>query len=70
MKTHLAPGESLVLYSDGVTESIADDQELGVAGLREIITRVGTSPDAILEQIGKTSDDVTLVAVRRRSAGF
>ncbi len=63
--THLDPGESLVLYSDGVTESIADDRELGVCGLRETIRRVGPSPSAIIEEIGVASDDVTLVTVTR-----
>jgi len=62
---HLDEGESLILYSDGVTESAIDGEELGVDGLRAIVRRVGAVPEAILRELGETSDDVTLVVVRR-----
>ena len=59
--TRLGRGETLVLYSDGVIESCA---ELGVEGLKRILGTAQT-PEEVLAQIGKTTDDVTLVMVRR-----
>ncbi|HYC59169.1 MAG TPA: PP2C family protein-serine/threonine phosphatase [Thermoanaerobaculia bacterium] len=64
-ETHLEPGESLVLYSDGVTESTRDGAELGVCGLRRIVRRVGASANAIHRELDVTNDDVTLVTVTR-----
>jgi len=64
-RTHLERGEALVLYSDGVTESLRDGEELGVPGLREIIARAGASPQKILRELCAMSDDVTLVTVTR-----
>lgn len=63
--TYLEHGESLILYSDGVTESTRDGEELGVCGLRRIVRRVGTSPHAIHRELGITNDDVTLVTITR-----
>jgi sigma-B regulation protein RsbU (phosphoserine phosphatase) len=64
--THLEPGERLVLYSDGVTEATLCDEELGVAGLKQIL-RTTADPDAILDILRErdVNDDVTLVVVRR-----
>ena len=59
--SRLARGETLVLYSDGVTESCAD---LGVAGLKRVLATART-PEEVVAQIGKTMDDVTLVMVKR-----
>ena len=64
-ETHLQPGESLVLYSDGVTESTHDGAELGVCGLRRIVRRVGASAHAIQRELDVTNDDVTLVTITR-----
>lgn len=61
----LQEGESLVLYSDGVTESVRDGEELGVCGLRRIVRRVGASPRAILRELGAVGDDLTIVAITR-----
>ncbi len=60
--TRLEHGDTLVLYSDGVTEAIVDGEELGVQGLRALLAR-GVTPEALLETL-ETSDDVTLVVVR------
>ena len=59
--TRLARGETLVLYSDGLTESCED---LGVEGLKRILQTSRTT-DEILARVGKTQDDVTLVMVKR-----
>lgn len=63
--TRLEPGESILLYSDGVTESVIDGEELGVEGLRELVRRVGPCPESILEQLGDVTDDLTLIAITR-----
>ena len=60
-RTRLARGETLVLYSDGVTES---QNDLGVAGLKRILASA-RSTDEILAQVGETCDDLTLVMVKR-----
>jgi phosphoserine phosphatase RsbU/P len=61
--TQLEDGDTLVLYSDGVTEAIVDGEELGVHGLRAMLAQ-GTSPEALLDTL-RACDDVTLVVVRR-----
>lgn len=63
MTTHIGPGESLVLYSDGVSEAIIDGEELGVGGLRQRLAQCA-SPEHMLENL-ETSDDVTIVVVQR-----
>ncbi len=59
--TRLARGETLILYSDGLTESCAD---LGVEGLKLIVAE-SRDANEILRRVGKTSDDATLVMVKR-----
>lgn len=59
----LGLGDTLVLYSDGVTEALVDEEELGVCGLRALLRR-STSPSAVLESLA-TNDDVTIVVARR-----
>ena len=63
--TRLAADEALVLYSDGVTESLIDGEELGVCGLEGILREVGAAPQAILARIPEHEDDLTLMVVRR-----
>jgi phosphoserine phosphatase RsbU/P len=63
--TRLEEGDSLVLYSDGVTESVRNGEELGVCGLRKLVREVGSSPSVILGALCEIADDVTLVTVRR-----
>ena len=76
----LAPNETLVLYTDGVTEAMnADDEEFGVERLQAIFA--GTPPsnareatesifDAVHAFAGETpqSDDITCLSVFRRPA--
>lgn len=61
--THLDPGESLILYSDGLTEAHIDGAELGVDGLRARIRH--DDPRAILDALDEICDDLTLVVIRR-----
>lgn len=63
-ETHLEPGDTLLLYSDGVIESQIDGGDLGVDGFISLIATVGPSPEAIAASLGITCDDVTLVAIR------
>ncbi|HYC87776.1 MAG TPA: PP2C family protein-serine/threonine phosphatase [Thermoanaerobaculia bacterium] len=60
--TLLDEGDTLVLYSDGVTEAVLEEEELGVQGLRAMLAE-GTPPEQLLEKL-KTCDDVTLLVVR------
>jgi phosphoserine phosphatase RsbU/P len=67
--TSLGEGDSLVLYSDGVTEASVDGEELGVYGLRKIVKDVRADgaaalADSILARIPSNEDDLTLVIVR------
>lgn len=64
-RTHLATGETMVLYSDGVTDAGHEGAELGVHGLRDIVRRVGANAEAIQRELPRSGDDVTLVTVTR-----
>jgi len=61
--TWLAEGDSLVLYSDGVSEAEVEGGELGVAGLKRMLAST-TSAREIVDAL-HTSDDVTMVVVTR-----
>src|SRR5580704_14511193 len=76
----LEPGDTLVLFSDGVTEAMdPDDQLFGVPRLKQVLTGLTECP---LEQIQKCvlesvenftrgahqADDITLLVVRYRAA--
>ena len=78
----LEPGQSLLLYTDGIIEAQADSHEFGLAGLLALVrkgdAREGPLLDAILtavrEHLGPrpAADDMTLlvakpVSDRRRS---
>jgi len=71
----LAPGDTLLTFSDGVTEAgIEDDAEFGEEGLYQVVCahrgeRLETLVEAVLEAARKASaaeqtDDITLVALR------
>lgn len=80
-ETHLAPGDTLVLYTDGVTEAInAGEEEFGVERLAEIaLARRHESATDILAHVDTAVttfaagqpqfDDVTLVVARRVDQG-
>jgi sigma-B regulation protein RsbU (phosphoserine phosphatase) len=78
----LEPNDTLVLFSDGVTEAMDPDQQLyGVARLREVLA--GQADDCMLDTLQKRvlesvetftrgapqADDLTLLIVRYRAAG-
>ncbi len=77
VESRFEPGDTMVLYSDGVSESVsADDDEFGVDGLRAVVDAEGSSDveglaSAILGKAemfrggAPATDDVTLLVVRR-----
>jgi serine phosphatase RsbU (regulator of sigma subunit) len=72
----LAPGDTLVLYTDGVTEATPGDGPLGEEGLVDALLRCdGCSADAVAESVmaaasgdaGPPRDDVAVLVIRRES---
>lgn len=75
----LAPGDTLVLYTDGLTEATSPaDEELGDARFRELAASLASRPTeevvfglldgvAACEAGSSPSDDKTLVVMRRRA---
>lgn len=73
----IAPGDSILLYTDGVTEATnAEDQEFGTERLRRLVNANSREPAIITVQAIKQSlrdfagptpqmDDITLVAIKR-----
>ena len=61
VRRQLDPGDALVIYSDGVTEANVNGEELGVAGLRELLSCC-TSPDHVISRLD-TADDLTYVVL-------
>jgi serine phosphatase RsbU (regulator of sigma subunit)/catechol 2,3-dioxygenase-like lactoylglutathione lyase family enzyme len=71
----LAPGDTLVLYTDGVTEACdAQEEEFGQRGLMEALRRharlsAKATVDAVLKKVqeysfGEQRDDITLIVAR------
>ncbi len=77
----LEPGDTIVLFSDGVTEAMDPDEQLfGVPRLREVLTGQMQCPldqlqKCVLEAVenfargASQADDLTLLIVRYRAAG-
>ena len=74
----LTPGESVTIYSDGVTEAMSPDAELyGSAVLKQVIGRSGPRADAIGQAIledlkrhrdgRRANDDVSLIVISREN---
>jgi sigma-B regulation protein RsbU (phosphoserine phosphatase) len=77
----LAPGDTLLLYTDGITEALdADGEEFGLDRLSQILrVAVGENPQELVQRIsdevtgfsgaGPQHDDITMVAIRRTRSG-
>ena len=75
----LAPGDSLILYTDGVTESRRGRDLFGEERLVEVIARAPREdPEALLDAIlaaaldhagGEPQDDIALMALRLSANG-
>jgi sigma-B regulation protein RsbU (phosphoserine phosphatase) len=73
-RLHLAPGDTLLLYTDGLTEARADGGLFGEARLLETVRALAASPASVLAQSlyakaidfagGSLHDDVALLVVR------
>jgi sigma-B regulation protein RsbU (phosphoserine phosphatase) len=73
----LAPGDILLLYTDGVTDAInADEEEFGAERLADlVVSNAQMNPDHMIEEIkralgefageGVHFDDVTMVVIKR-----
>ena len=69
----IGPGETLLFFTDGVTETPGDDDRFGEERLAEVVSRAGDSPRALLEEIaralrefqaGAALDDRAMLALR------
>jgi len=70
----LAPGQTLVLYTDGLSEALAPDgRQFGLAGVEEALTACSGEPECVINSLRdalrahengrRPSDDQTIVAV-------
>lgn len=73
----IEPGDTLVIYTDGLVEARKGKEEYGVQRLRQKVAELGTQPAAeimagVLDDVRafanghEQQDDVTLVVVKRR----
>ena len=73
----VGPGELVLLYTDGVTETAGSDERFGLRRLRELLaSHAGASPEALLDalaaaldefRISDHGDDVAALALRPSS---
>jgi sigma-B regulation protein RsbU (phosphoserine phosphatase) len=76
--TSLAPGDKLLLFTDGITEACDErGEELGEVGLLDLLRanshlRAADLKNALLAAVSnfRTSDDATLVVVSSFDPGF
>jgi serine phosphatase RsbU (regulator of sigma subunit) len=68
----LEPGDTLLFYTDGVTDTLGTQGRFGEARLRELVSRSPVDPEAMLQkidhtlrefQIGTAQDDTAMLAV-------
>lgn len=71
-ETHLSPGDSLLLYTDGLTEATQDGEMLDLDNLEALLEKHGhDSADVILSEIigslsnAEIHDDVAVVVLKR-----
>jgi hypothetical protein len=79
VRVELAPGDTLVLYTDGVTEARGADGLLGEDGLRRTLAELGAlRPSAVVEALAVTvsdhlgdrpHDDIAVLAVQYAPGG-
>lgn len=72
----LAPGDTLILYTDGVTESFREEEQFGEERLVECVHKYRALPArdmiaAVVKEVQKFSpqeqqDDITLIAAKCR----
>jgi serine phosphatase RsbU (regulator of sigma subunit) len=73
----LAPGDAIVLYTDGVTDIRGPDGRFGADRLEALLREIGSAePDTMAERIddalqafGEQRDDVALLVLRAAPAG-
>ena len=75
METSISPGDIMVFYTDGITESRSDDGSLfGTSRLVEAVDKAPPGPQAVIDSVldsvnrftsnAESGDDVTLLAVK------
>ncbi|MCD6216343.1 SpoIIE family protein phosphatase [bacterium] len=81
-ETKLNPGDSLLLFTDGITEARDDDgEEFGVEKLKELVKRWHAYPPVILQKLisyeferhvppGTVGDDRTWIVLKRELDGW